>query len=273
MKIGSHVSLKEPDLYYGSVLEAISYNANALMVYTGAPQNTRRKPLNQLKIEEAKKLIKEYDLEVIVHAPYIINLASPDIVKRDFAVSFLKEEIIRADGLGAKYIVVHPGAYTQSDLETGINNAIDSLNKVLEDNFNVLLCIETMAGKGTEVGYRFEQIEQIISSLKNEIGVCVDTCHIHDSGYDIKNNFEAVLKEFDEIIGSNKIKVIHLNDSKNDTGAKKDRHANIGEGYIGFDVLKKIANDKRFENVAKILETPYIEGIPPYKEEIERLKK
>ena len=272
MKIGSHVSLKAPHMLYGSVLEALSYDANALMVYTGAPQNTIRIPLSKMNINEALELKNKYDLEIIVHAPYIVNMASPDGEKRKFAISFLRQELERSEAFEAKYMVVHPGSYTDSSLEEGIENIIYCLNEILNDyHGNTMIVLETMAGKRTEVGFRFEQLKQIIDGVKYNLGVCFDTCHTHDSGYDL-SNFDMVIQEFDRIIGIDYLKVFHINDSKNIMGAKKDRHENIGNGHIGFDVLHKIVHDERFMNVPKILETPYIDGLPPYKEEIKRLR-
>lgn len=273
MIIGAHVKLNEPFLFYGSVIETQSYNANALMIYTGAPQNTVRKPVENLRIFEGFQLIKDIDFTIIVHAPYVINLASPEKDKRNFAISFLIEEMKRADAFNAKYIVVHPGSFTSSSLEEGISNIIKSLNEVLKNDFKTLICIETMAGKGSEVGFKFEQIKSIINGIKKEIGVCFDTCHVHDAGYDLVSNYNKVFTEFDKVIGLDKLKVLHINDSMNPCGSKKDRHSNIGKGYIGLDVLKNIVNDPKFINVPKILETPYIDGVPPYKEEIELLTK
>ncbi len=275
--IGSHVSFNKDKQLLGSVVEALSYNANTFMFYTGAPQNTNRVEISEDKAKEALQLMKENNIDindVIVHAPYIINLAN--ISNNDFGVSFLKEEINRCEKLGITKLVLHPGSHVKLGEEVGIKNIIDALNKVITEDSKVSVCIETMAGKGSECGYKFEQIKQIIDGVKyNEhILVCMDTCHMSDAGYDIKN-FDALLDEFDRVVGIKKLACIHINDSKNEVGMKKDRHANIGYGNIGFDTLINIIYNKRLESIPKILETPYIKTekgeYPPYKFEIEMI--
>ena len=276
MIIGSHVQMKAPKYLEGSVEEALRYDANALMLYTGAPQNTRRVEIEKMHVEQAKNLLQQANIpleRIIVHAPYIINPANsvkPEV--GELAVEFLEQEAIRTKAIGAKYMVLHPGSFTTTDLETGIATTIQHLNEtpIPED---VIICLETMAGKGSEIGYRFEQLAQILSSVKQtqNYGVCLDTCHIHDAGYDL-THFDDILDEFDSIIGLEKLHVIHLNDSKNERGARKDRHANIGKGKIGFETLYKIATNPRIAHVPKILETPYIDGQPPYKQEIAMLR-
>lgn len=276
MIIGSHVQMKAPDYVLGSVKEALSYNANALMLYTGAPQNTKRVPVENMKIQEAQQLLKENNIpleNVIVHAPYIINPANS--VKQEvgeLAVQFLREEALRTKAIGAKYMVLHPGSFTTTDLQTGIQTTIQHLNET-EIPDGVVICLETMAGKGSEIGYQFEQLATILNNVnqKDNYGVCLDTCHINDAGYDV-SHFDEVLDQFDSVIGLNKLHVIHLNDSKNIMGARKDRHANIGQGEIGFETLLSIANNQRVKHIPKILETPYIDSKAPYKEEIEMLR-
>jgi len=284
LKIGSHVSLKGKEMLLGSVKEALSYNANCFMVYTGAPQNTRRKPIEELRIEEAVELMKENNLSldnVVVHAPYIMNLANPDPEKRDFAVKFFTSEMERTAKIGAKQIVLHPGAHVKQGASIGIANIIEGLDRVIENtkDLNVLIALETMAGKGTECGRNFEELAQIIDGVKDnsKLTICFDTCHTHDSGYETKDNFDKVIQKFDELIGKERISVFHINDSKNEKGAGKDRHENIGFGYIGFDALNYIVNHPDFKDIPKILETPYVTKtpdskervFPPYKEEIE----
>jgi deoxyribonuclease-4 len=277
MIIGSHVQMKAPEYVDGSVSEALSYGANALMLYTGAPQNTRRTDIEKLRIPEAISRMKENNLpmeRIIVHAPYVINPANstkPEV--GELAVSFFEKEMERTAAIGAKYMVLHPGSYTDTDLETGIQTAISQLNKAVCIPEGLTVCLETMAGKGTEIGFRFEQIAAVLEGLKysDRYGVCLDTCHINDAGYDL-SDFDSVLDEFDHIIGLSKLHVIHLNDSLNPRGSHKDRHANIGKGTIGFDNLHSIAVNSRCENIAKILETPYINGKAPYREEIEMLR-
>ena len=261
----------------GSVKEALSYNANTFMFYTGAPQNTKRLPIDLEKVKEADKLMKDNGIDrdnVIVHAPYIINLATDDLVKREFSCNFLKEEIERVETLGFHYLVLHPGSHVGAGVDAGIQNIANSLNKIIDKDTKVVILLETMAGKGTEVGRSFEEIESIISKIsqKENIGVCLDTCHINDAGYDL-NDFDKVLDLFDKVIGLDKLKCIHVNDSKNMIGSHKDRHENIGLGYIGFDNLIDIIYNKRLDNIPKILETPYIDKTyPPYKYEIEMIK-
>ena len=275
--IGSHVGYKKDSGLVGSVKEALSYNANTFMFYTGAPQNTKRLPIDLEKVKEADQLMKDNKIakeNVIVHAPYIINLATDDLVKREFSCNFLKEEIKRVETLGFSYLVLHPGSHVGAGTDKGIQNIADSLNKIIDKDTKVVILLETMAGKGTEVGKSFEELESIISKIKQKenIGVCLDTCHINDAGYDL-NYFDKVLNSFDKIIGLDKLKCIHVNDSKNIMGSHKDRHENIGYGYIGFDNLINIIYNKRLDNIPKILETPYIDKTyPPYKYEIEMIR-
>lgn len=272
--IGSHVSFKKDTQMLGSVEETLKYNANTFMFYTGAPQNTARIPIDNELTNKAKELMKENNIDiknVVVHAPYIINLANAN--NFDFNVRFLKEEISRVESLGVDKLVLHPGSHVGQGVEIGIKNIIDSLNVSLTDNTKVTICLETMAGKGSEVGKSFEEIKAIIDGVKykDKIGVCMDTCHLNDAGYDL-SNFDAILEEFDKIIGLNYLKVIHINDSKNLMGAHKDRHDNIGIGNIGFDNLIKIIYHDKLKGIPKILETPYVEQNPPYKEEIEMIR-
>lgn len=275
--IGSHVGYKKDSWLVGSVKEALSYGANTFMFYTGAPQNTKRLPIDLANVQEADKLMAENNIQkenVIVHAPYIINLATDDEEKRSFATSFLQEEIKRVETLGFTYLVLHPGSHVGCGPDKGIENIASSLNKVLETDEKVVILLETMAGKGTEVGRTFEEIASIIEKVnqKEKIGVCLDTCHINDAGYDL-NNFDKVLDNFDEVIGLGKLKCLHINDSKNERSAHKDRHENIGLGHIGFEALLKVIYNNRLDNIPKILETPYVDKIyPPYKYEIEMIR-
>lgn len=273
--IGSHVSMKGDLMYSGSVLEALNYGSLAFMVYTGAPQNTIRKKLEDLKIDEASELMDNNNLDfknVVVHAPYIVNLANPDSEKREFAVSFLTKEVERTTAMHVTQMVLHPGSAVGKDRPQAIKWIAEGLNEVISNtpNSNVRIALETMAGKGNEVGKTFEELAQIISLIDNKdrVSVCFDTCHVHDAGYDVKDNLESVLNEFDSIVGLDYISVIHVNDSKNIMGAAKDRHENIGFGHIGFDALIKVIYHDKFKDIPKILETPYVDGKPPYKHEI-----
>ncbi len=276
--IGSHVSFKNDTGLIGSVMEALSYNANAFMFYTGAPQSTLRGEIDDLKTYEALKIMKDNNMnleKVIVHAPYIVNLANnKDIDKWKFSCDFLRQEIERCLSLGVKYMVLHPGSSVGLEREYAINNIIKGLNNILMDNDNIMILLETMAGKGNEIGSTLEELKTIIDGivLKEKIGVCVDTCHINDAGVDL-SNFDEYLDNFDKTIGIDKIKCIHINDSKNPIGSHKDRHENIGFGTIGFENLLGVIYNKRVEDIPKILETPYIDKIyPPYKFEIEMIR-
>ena len=279
MFIGSHVSMKDPNNFLGSIEETLRYKANALMIYTGAPQNTRRKDINLLKIDEALALMKEHNLDtnhIVVHAPYVMNLANPSLEKREFAVEFLTSEIERSHRMHATQIVLHPGSAVASTVEQGISWIAEGLNQVIENTKDkpVRIALETMAGKGNEIGRTFEELKQIIDLIhdKSRISVCFDTCHTHDSGYDVKHNFQSVIDEFDRVIGKKYISVFHINDSKNIRGARKDRHENIGFGEIGFDALMEVVYHPDFTEIPKILETPYIEENAPYKEELEMIR-
>lgn len=283
MLIGSHVSMSGKKMLLAAAEEAASYDASTFMIYTGAPQNTRRKPIEDLNIDAGLAFMKENNLSnIVVHAPYIINIANT-VKPEEFelGVEFLQKEIERTEAIGAKDIVLHPGAHVGAGEEAGIKKIIEGLNEVLSNNNDVRIALETMAGKGSECGKSFEELAEIISGVKNNerLSVCFDTCHTHDAGYDIVNDFDGVLEEFDKIIGLDRIKVIHVNDSKNVQGARKDRHENFGFGNIGFDALSKIVYHEVFKDVPKILETPYVQvgddkknKKPPYKFEIEMIK-
>ena len=274
--IGSHVGYKKDSQLLGSLNEALGYGANTFMFYTGAPQNTSRYPIDDNLSVEAFKKMKEIGLDyskVVVHAPYIVNLANDDEVKFNFAVQFLKEELKRCAKLGIKKVVLHPGSHVGIGIDKGIENIAKGLNLVLGEE-DVTILLETMAGKGSEVGSKLEEISRIIDLVedKKHIGVCIDTCHLSDAGYDI-SKFDEFLDEFDKIIGIEKIGCVHVNDSKNEMGSHKDRHENIGFGKIGFETLLKVIYNERLENVPKILETPYIDKeYPPYKYEIEMIR-
>ncbi|MCQ2792348.1 MAG: deoxyribonuclease IV [Bacilli bacterium] len=276
--LGSHINLSAPDYYLGTVRDALQMNENCFMFYTGAPQNTIRKPTNQLKIDEGRKLLLESGInesKIVIHAPYIINLANTTNVKtRELAISFLKEELKRANDFHVKTLVLHPGSHVGVGLEIGIKAIIDGLNEVLNhDTSEVRIALETMAGKGSEVGANFADLKKIIDGVnkKDRVGVCLDTCHINDAGYDV-SDIDNVLNQFDQIIGLDKLLVIHINDSINNKGAHKDRHANIGVGLIGFNTLCQYVHHPRLMDIPKILETPWINEKPPYKEEIEMLR-
>ena len=283
IKLGSHVGMNGKRMMLGSLEEALSYGADTFMIYTGAPQNTRRKELSELNIDTAQTLMKEKGIqEFIVHAPYIINLANtvkPETY--ELAVRFLRLELTRASAMGSHILVVHPGAHVGAGTDAGIASIVKGLNEVLTDDSDCLIALETMAGKGSEIGRTFEELAQIYDGVtkKDRLRVCFDTCHTHDSGYDITDDLEGVLNDFHRILGKDQIAVFHINDSKNPRGSRKDRHENIGNGCIGFDALHRIVHHPDFLNIPKILETPWvpIDGDPkntraPYREEIAGLR-
>ncbi|QOR65554.1 deoxyribonuclease IV [Cytobacillus suaedae] len=281
LKIGSHVSMSGKDMLLAASAEAASYGSNTFMIYTGAPQNTRRKKIEDLNIEAGLAHMKANGIDdIIVHAPYIINIGnSTNPSTFELGVNFLRSEIERTYALGARQIVLHPGAHVGAGAECGIKQIIEGLNEVVTSDQEVQIALETMAGKGSECGSSFEEIAKIIDGVQHneKISVCFDTCHTHDAGYNIVDDFDGVLNEFDKLIGIDRLKVLHINDSKNERGARKDRHENIGFGNIGFSALSYIVHHPQLASVPKILETPFIgedknNKKAPYKFEIEMLK-
>lgn len=283
MKIGSHVGMSGKDMLLGSAKEAVSYGANTFMFYTGAPQNTRRKEISELNIDPAWEYMKANGIEeIVVHAPYIINLGNsikPETYQ--LAVEFLAKEIERTIACRSHTLILHPGSHVGAGVEAGTAQIIKGLNEVLTKNTDLVIALETMAGKGSEIGRSFEELARIYDGViyNDKLRVCFDTCHTSDSGYDIVHHFDEVMEDFDRILGKDQIAVFHINDSKNPMGAAKDRHANIGFGEIGFDAIAKIVHHPDFENVPKILETPYIpdpekekKSYAPYRFEIEMLR-
>ncbi|MFS0874736.1 deoxyribonuclease IV [Solibacillus isronensis] len=262
MLLGSHVSMSGKKMLLGASEEALSYGANTFMIYTGAPQNTRRKPIEELNIMKGLLHMKENGLSnIVVHAPYIINLGNTTKPETfELGVNFLQEEIKRTAALEATQIVLHPGAHVGAGVDAGIERIVEGLNEVLTQDYPVQIALETMAGKGTEIGRTFEELARIIDGVTNNerLSICMDTCHIHDAGYDIVNDFDGVLNEFDKIIGLDRLKVLHINDSKNVRGAAKDRHENIGFGEIGFEAMHYIVHHPQLMHLPKILETPFV---------------
>lgn len=283
IKLGSHVGMSGKDMFLNSVKEALSYGANTFMVYTGAPQNTRRKSVSELNIPAAHALMREGGIEeFVVHAPYIINLANtvkPETY--ELAVSFLRTELERTIAMGSHVLILHPGSHVDAGVEAGTAQIIKGLNEVLTPDLDCVIALETMAGKGSEIGRSFEELAAIYDGVthNDKLRVCFDTCHTHDAGYDVINDFDGVIGEFDRIIGKDQIAVFHINDSKNVRGAHKDRHENLGKGELGFEALKRIVWHPDFLSVPKILETPWIKNPDdpkdtwaPYKEEIAMLR-
>ena len=284
MKIGSHVGMSGKEMLLGSAKEAVSYNANTFMFYTGAPQNTRRKDVSELNIDAAWDYMSAHGIdEIVVHAPYIINLGNtikPETF--ELAVEFLQLELERTESCKSHTLILHPGAHVGAGADAGIAQIVKGLNTVLTKDTNCNIALETMAGKGTEIGRSFEELARIYDGVvhNEKLRVCFDTCHTHDSGYDIIHDFDGVINHFDKLIGKEQIAVFHINDSKNIRGASKDRHANIGLGEIGFDALSYIVHHPDFTDVPKILETPYIasptkekKSYAPYKYEMEMLRR
>lgn len=283
LKIGSHVGMSGKEMLLGSAKEAKSYGANVFMAYTGAPQNTRRKDISELKIEEAHAYMKENGIEdIIIHAPYIINLGNtvkPETY--EIAETFLATELERSSAMGSHVMVLHPGAHVGAGVDAGIGQIVKGLNHVLTKDTDVYIALETMAGKGSEIGRNFEELARIYDGVhyNDKLRVCFDTCHVNDSGYDLVHDLSGTMKQFDKMIGVDQIAVFHINDSKNPCGAGKDRHENIGFGNIGFDTLKEIVYMKEFEQIPKILETPYIKdpndkkkAYAPYRHEIRMIR-
>lgn len=262
MLLGSHVSMSGKKMLLGASEEALSYGANTFMIYTGAPQNTRRKPIEELNIMKGLLHMKENGLSnIVVHAPYIINLGNTTKPETfELGVNFLQEEIKRTAALEATQIVLHPGAHVGAGVDAGIERIVEGLNEVLTQDYPVQIALETMAGKGTEIGRNFEELARIIDGVTNNerLSICMDTCHIHDAGYDIVGDFDGVLNEFDKTIGLDRLKVLHINDSKNVRGAAKDRHENIGFGEIGFEAIHYIVHHPQLMHLPKILETPFV---------------
>lgn len=283
MKLGSHVGMSGKEMLLGSAKEAYSYGANVFMAYTGAPQNTRRKDVSELNIKEAWEYMGQHGIEeIIIHAPYIINLGNtikPETY--EIAEQFLATELERTAAMGSHVMVLHPGSHVGAGVDAGISQIVKGINNVLTKDSDVYIALETMAGKGSEIGRNFDELARIYDGVKynDKLRVCFDTCHVNDSGYDLVNDLSGVFTEFDKTIGADQIAVFHVNDSKNPCGANKDRHENFGFGNIGFDTLKEIVYMKDFENVPKILETPYVKNpdnsklsYAPYKYEIQMIK-
>lgn len=283
IKLGSHVGMSGKDMFLNSVREAVSYGANTFMVYTGAPQNTRRKEISELNIPAAWDLMRENGIEeFVVHAPYIINLANtvkPETY--ELAVTFLRTELERTVAMGSHVLVLHPGSHVNAGVEAGTAQIIKGLNEVLTPDLDCVIALETMAGKGSEIGRSFEELARIYDgvSCSDKLRVCFDTCHTNDAGYDIAGDFDGVIDTFDHVLGKDQIAVFHINDSKNPRGAAKDRHENLGKGEIGLEALKYVVWHPDFLDIPKILETPWYKNPDnpkdiwaPYKEEIALLR-
>lgn len=283
LKIGSHVGMKGKEMMLGSAKEAYSYGANTYMIFTGAPQNTKRKPVSELNIDAAWDFMNTHNItEPVIHAPYIINLGnSTNEETFKLAVEFLSMDIERTAAMGCHTLVLHPGSHVGAGADAGIKKIAQGLNEILTKDTPCFIALETMAGKGSELGRNFEELAAIYDKVihNDKLRICLDTCHMHDAGYNIIHDFDGVLEKLDKLIGIGKVAAIHINDSKNPCGAGKDRHANIGQGCIGFEALHAIVHHPAFPEIPKILETPYYPSqeepsklVPPYKEEIAMLR-
>lgn len=281
--LGSHVGMSGKEMMLGSVKEAVSYEADTFMLYTGAPQNTKRKEIEALNIAPAWEYMRTHGInDFVVHAPYIINLANTvNPSTYEIAVEFLALEIERTIAMGSHILILHPGSHVGAGTKAGIDRIAQGLNEVLTGTQDCCIALETMAGKGSEIGRSFEELATIYDKVthSDKLRVCMDTCHLNDAGYDIVNDFDGVIDRFDQLLGKEQIALFHINDSKNERGAAKDRHANIGEGTIGTKALRYIVHHPDFIQLPKILETPYIPSltdpdkkIAPYKEEIALLR-
>lgn len=281
--LGSHVGMSGKEMMLGSVKEAVSYEADTFMLYTGAPQNTKRKEIEALNIAPAWEYMRTHGInDFVVHAPYIINLANTvNPSTYEIAVEFLALEIERTIAMGSHILILHPGSHVGAGTKAGIDRIAQGLNEVLTGTQDCCIALETMAGKGSEIGRSFEELATIYDKVthSDKLRVCMDTCHLNDAGYDIVNDFDGVIDRFDQLLGKEQIALFHINDSKNERGAAKDRHANIGEGTIGTKALRYIVHHPDFIQLPKILETPYIPSltdpdkkVPPYKEEIALLR-
>jgi len=279
--LGSHVSMGGKDMLLNASKEAASYKANTFLIYTGAPQNSLRKPIEAYNLEAGFKHMKEHAISnIVVHAPFLVNLANSKKERVfSYSIEFLQQEIERTEALRSSQLVLHPGSHVGAGADIGIKKIIEGLNEVLTQQSDVQISLETMAGKGTEVGRSFEELAQIIDGVTHHdrLSVCLDTCHIHDAGYDIVHDFDGVLNKFDQTIGLEKLKVLHINDSKNPVGSRKDRHENIGHGLIGLEALDYIVHHPQLTDLPKLLETPSIGPIKykdaPYEHEIALLRR
>ncbi|MDC4184453.1 deoxyribonuclease IV [Mycoplasma bradburyae] len=281
--LGCFVGAKRPDFMLEMVKTVVDYNATTFMFYSGPPQSFKRVPTTEFKLDLAKEYLKNNNLgdlddNYVVHAPYLINLANGDEVKRKRSFEFFVSELHRTYELGAKYFVLHPGSALNVDNKTqALDHLVNELNKAIAQTTKTIICLETMADKGQQICSKFEDLKYVIDRIddKSRIGVCFDTCHVHDAGYDLSDT-QGIINQFDQVIGLEYLHVIHLNDSKNPKGSKKDRHANIGYGLIGFDNLINFIYHEKIKDKVIILETPWIDDpikgeIPLYKEEIQMI--
>lgn len=270
--IGCHLSASKG--YLAMAKQAVSIGANTFQFFTRNPRGGKAKEINEDDVKAFLQYSKEHGINrILAHAPYTLNACSADSGIREFAKNTMADDLKRMEYTPGNYYNFHPGSHVGQGVEVGIDFIAEMLNEILTKDQTTIVLLETMSGKGSEVGRNFEELKAIIDKvkLKDKLGVCLDTCHIWDGGYDVVNNFDGVLDEFDKIIGLEKLKAIHLNDSKNDLASHKDRHEKIGEGKIGLDAISKIINNDRIKDLPFYLETP--NEIDGYEKEIELLKK
>lgn len=271
LNIGCHLSTTKG--YENMGKEALKIGANTFQYFTRNPRGGKAKDINEKDILALRKLMEENNFaKILAHAPYTLNGCSADESTREFASEMMADDLERLKYLPTSLYNFHPGSHVKQGVDVGINYIVEMLNKVLKPEHTTIVLLETMAGKGTEVGRTFEEIAEIISrvELNEKMGVCLDTCHVYDAGYDIVNDLDGVLEEFDRIIGLDRLHAIHLNDSKNPFKSHKDRHEKIGEGEIGFEAIKRIINHPKLRNIPFFLETP--NELDGYAKEIELLK-
>lgn len=269
--IGAHLSINKGFENIG--LEALSIDANTFQFFPRSPRGGSAKPLDPIDISKLKELMENTDINVILaHAPYIINLASKSEKTRNNAYEIFEDDLKRLDQLPNNMYNFHPGSHVGQGVEKGVELISDSLNKLIREDMKTIVLLETMAGKGTEIGRKFEELQSIIENveLEDRLGVCLDTCHVYDAGYDIKNDLDNVIDEFDSVIGLDRLKAIHLNDSKFGLNSHKDRHEKIGHGELGLDAIVEIINHEKFRNLPFFLETP--NDVSGYHEEIKLLR-
>lgn len=270
-KIGCHLSVAKGFEAMG--MEALSIGANYFQFFTRNPRGSKAKEIDPEDVLRLRKLMHENNISgALAHAPYTLNPASKDEKVRQFAEEVMRDDLQRLELMPGTFYNLHPGSHVGQGIDEGIRLVIDLLNKVMWKDQKTIVLLEAMAGKGTELGRSFEELKMILDGVehKDRIGVCIDSCHISDAGYDIVNDLDGVLEEFDRIIGLNWLKAVHINDSINEIGSGKDRHAKIGEGTLGLDTFERLINHPSLRDLPFVLETPNdIEG---YKKEIELLK-
>jgi len=271
MKIGCHLSVANG--FYKAGLQAVSIGANSFQFFTRNPRGGRAKELNLNDLDKLRTLMKEHDFgSILAHGSYTMNLCSNKEETREYAKDLLKDDLKRVAQIPGAIYVFHPGSHVKQGADKGIEYIIEALNEAITEPLDVVVCLEAMSGKGTEIGRSFEELKRIIDGVKyNEnLGVCIDTCHLYSAGYDIVDDLDKVLSEFDEILGLNRLKAIHLNDSKMPFNSNKDRHERIGEGTLGLEGILRLINHPVLKNIPFNLETP--NEISGYAEEINLLK-